>query len=216
MTTKTHGKAQQPSAQRRLAPKQRRAEILQAALGLLAREGLEGFSLEAAAREAGVAASLPRHYFGGVSELLKVATRDVLREVEQLLLSRDVTPKLEERIPMYLEVLARHPWAHEVWMTASEHHAEIRTLVRRARCRMAEYVYATPWAELSVREQYEARGRIGHIEAVVAEWLERKTRDRAIVVDTLLAVMRNWTLEARQGRAAGSPNVSAVVAPVAA
>lgn len=218
MNAKSRGKVRQPTAQRRLAPKQRRVEILQAALRLLAREGLEGFSLEAAAREAGVAASLPRHYFGGVSELLKAATKDVLRDVEQLLLSRDVTPKLEERIPLYLDVLARHPWGHEVWMRASELHTEIGTLVRRARRRMAENVYAKPWTDLSVRQQFEARGRIGQIEAVVAEWLERRITDRAIVVDTLLSAIRDWANEAQSGLAAATRNskVSAAIEPVPA
>lgn len=217
MKAGTRGKAVPSSGPRRLQPQQRQAEILQAALRLLARNGLEGFSLEAVAREAGVAASLPRHYFGGVSGLLKAATADVLGEVEQLLLLREGAPRLEERIRLYLDVLTRHPWAHRVWMRAGEVHAEIGAAVRKARRRMAENIYGAPWADLSVRDQLEAQGRIGHVEAIVADWLQRRMANRGIVVDVLVSTMREWATQARERRTTSSANPGVGVAgPVAA
>ena len=56
---------------RRLAPDARRQQILHAARTTLATTGVTGFSLDQVAREAGVAVSLPRHYFGSREGLLQ-------------------------------------------------------------------------------------------------------------------------------------------------
>ncbi len=177
-------------APRRLSPALRKAAILAAAVTLLERDGIESFSLEAVAREAGVAATLPRHYFGSSSDLLKAATRDVLAEVEGVLLDRSRHLKLESRLEAYLKILRKHPWGHGVWVRAGEFHADIEKLVRRARRRMAESIYGRPWKELSSREQYDALGRIGYIEAVVSDWLARRATDTDVAIQTLVGVFR--------------------------
>ena len=201
MNVRHRKKARLAPAPKRLAPRQRKTEILDAALRLLARKGLDGFSLEAAAREARVAASLPRHYFGGVSDLLRAAVSDVIRDVERLMLSHDPALALEGRIASYLDLLERHPWAHGVWMRASNLHPQIDALVQGARRRFAEDIYATPWTELSGRQQLDAHGRIGHIETVVAAWLERRSTGRTVVIDLLASTIRGWAHDARQARA---------------
>ncbi len=171
---------------KRLPPDQRMAGILRAATQLLASKGVEGFSLEAVARQAGVALSLPRHYFGGTRDLLKAATEDLLKEVETTLLSRDVKLSLQQRFAAYLDLLARNPWGHHVWTRSAEIHPEVDGVVRRARRRMAQSMYRRPWNELTRREQFDARGRIGYVEAVVFDWLERGAKDRDIVVDLIV------------------------------
>jgi len=171
---------------RRLAPDERRAEILKASTRLLEREGLEGFSLEAVAREARVALSLPRHYFGGYRDLLKAATEDLLEEVETTLLSREVSTPLAQRFAAYLDLLRKNPWGHQVWMRSAEIHPEVEAIVRNARRRMSESMYRKPWREMTKREQLDARGRIGYVEALVAEWLERRNGDRDVVVELIL------------------------------
>ena len=171
---------------RRLAHHERKAEILQAATALLEREGLRGFSLEAVARDAGVALSLPRHYFGSSRDLLKAATEDLLKKVETILLSREVKLSLRARFAAYLDLLAGDPWGHEVWMRSSDIHPEVDAIVRQARRRMSEAMYRRHWHELSEREQFDARGRIGYIEALVTDWLERGADDRDVVVDLIL------------------------------
>jgi AcrR family transcriptional regulator len=186
----TRKKPMASDAPKRLPPALRKAAILSAAMNLLKREGLEGFSLEAVARDAGVAATLPRHYFGSSSDLLKAATKDVLKEVEHVLLDRDLHLKLESRLGAYLEILRKHPWGHEVWVRAGNLHTDIDTVVRRARRRMAEARYTRPWKELTAREQYFALGQIGFIEAVVSEWIKRGMTDTEVVIRTLLAAFR--------------------------
>lgn len=171
---------------KRLAPDERRAEILQAAKRLLERKGLDGFSLEAVAREAGVALSLPRHYFGGYRDLLKAATEDLLTEVETTLLSRDLKLPLAARFAAYLDLLSKNPWGHQVWMRSAEIHPEVDAIVRGARRRMSEAMCRKPWRQMTKREQLDARGRIGYVEAIVSDWLERGCNDRATLVDLIV------------------------------
>lgn len=171
---------------KRLAPDERKAKILQAAIRLLKEKGLVGFSLEAVAREAGVALSLPRHYFGGYRDLLKAATEDLLKEVEATLLNREPKRQLVDRFAAYLELLSRNPWGHQVWVRSAEIHADVDAVVRKARRHMAEGMYRKPWRSLSKREQLDARGRIGYVESLVSDWLERGKGDRDIVVELIV------------------------------
>jgi AcrR family transcriptional regulator len=173
---------------KRLAGDERKARILEATIRLLERKGLDGFSLDAVAREAGVALSLPRHYFGGYRDLLKAATEDLLRDVETILLSREVKTPLPERFAAYLDILRRNPWGHEVWMRSAQVHPGVDAIVRRARRRMAEGMYRKPWGKLSRREQFDARGRIGYVEALVGDWLGRNG-DRDTVVELIMGAI---------------------------
>lgn len=171
---------------KRLQPRARKSEILQAALRLLSSSGLNGFSLEAVAREAGVAASLPRHYFGGTYELLKVATADVLKEVEHVLLSPGIGLTLNDRFSSYLDILEEAPWGHEVWTRAPDLHPTLDAIVKKARRRMAESIYGRPWQELSKSKRLDGRGRVGYIEAVIAQWIEQGMKERNVFMDALV------------------------------
>lgn len=177
------------SQRKRLPPDERKAIILKAAGNLLAREGLDGFSLEAVAKEAGVALSLPRHYFGGYSELLKVTTHDLLKEVEHTLLSRDIAMDMPTRFARYLELLKKNPWGHHVWMKSVETHPDIQKLVQSARRRMSEGMYRKPWANLSEVQRLDAMGRIGYIEAIVSTWIDQKFKGTEHVHALILKII---------------------------
>lgn len=170
---------------KRLSPDLRKAEILVAARRLLSRSGLLGFSLEAVAREAGVAASLPRHYFGGHVDLLQAATADVLKAVEAALLTPDLSVTLEARLGAYLDVLTEYPWGHSLWMQSADIHPEADAIVRQARRRITEAMLLRPWNKLSKQQQIYARGQIGFVEAVVTDWIERGMNDRGLVIETM-------------------------------
>lgn len=175
---------------KRLSPELRRAEILDAARRLLSRVGVVGFSLEAVAREAGVAASLPRHYFGSHIDLLNAATADVLKAVEVAFLSPDPAVTLEQRLCAYLDVLSQNPWGHSLWMRAAEIHADADAIVRQARQRISEALFLRSWSKLSKQEQIHARGQIGFVEAVVTDWIERGMADRELVIDIMAHALR--------------------------
>ncbi len=170
---------------RRLPPEERRAEILRAAKQLLDREGVQGFSLEAVAREAGVAASLPRHYFGSSIELLAAATIDAIQEVEHILRSRKKGISLKTRITSYLEVVRRYPWAHRVWMRSGEIHPSVDEIVQRSRKRIGEAIMGRSWDTMTDKERLQARGCTGFVEAIVSEWIEMETQDVDLILDTV-------------------------------
>lgn len=170
---------------RRLPAAERKEKLLKVAIALLEREGLEGFSLEAAAREAGVALSLPRHYFGSSRGLLRSAVQELVAEIEAILLDRKSSKPLETRLKSYMDALYRNRWGHQVWMRAAEIDPELDAIVRDARRRMAESMYRKPWKEFTMRERIDARGLIGYVEAVVADAIERGGVGRELIVDLL-------------------------------
>lgn len=177
------------ATRKRLHRDTRRTHILEAAEKLLARRGLAGFSLEAVAREARVAATLPRHYFGSSRDLLKAATEDVLKQVEAILLP-DGGSSLAQRFDDYLALIRKNPWAHAIWMRSAELHPGLGALVRKARGRMAESMYRQPAKALTKEQQFDARGRIGYVEAAVAEWIERGMADTDAVAAVLVEAVR--------------------------
>jgi len=176
----------QDGALKRLSPEARKVEILQAALRVLAKVGLKGFSLESVAREAGVALSLPRHYFGGTYDLLKAATESLLKDVENALLSPGKGKSNASRFEAYLQILSLAPWGHEVWIRASDLHPDLEVIVQQARRRMVESMYGRAWEQLSESEQIDGRGRIGYIEAVVRDWIDLGMGDQELVVVALV------------------------------
>ncbi len=173
-------------AKKRLSPDKRKAEIIDASIRLLSREGLDGYSLEAVAREARVAMTLPRHYFGGYRELLKASTESLLSDVERTLLGHEKSMSLVVRFSSYLELLYRNPWGHEVWMKSYEIHPDLHMTVNAVRMSMAQSIYRKKWDEMDVREKIDARGRIGYIETIVSEWLINKRSDREIIVGLII------------------------------
>jgi AcrR family transcriptional regulator len=182
---------------RRLSPDARKAQILKAASDLLSESGLNNFSLEAVARQAGVAATLPRYYFGSTEELLKAAAQDILCQVEKVFLTPEPGMAITDRFTLYLSTLETVPWGHDVWMRAADLHPDLEAIVKTARRHMIEGVYGRAWSELDPVERYEGRGRIGYIEAVVAEWIEHGMKDTPMVVDILTRASRSLSVSKR-------------------
>jgi len=97
-----------PRAPRRLAPAQRREQLVRAAMALLAGGGAEALSFEAVAQRAGVTRNLLYHYFPeGVTELLRAAA-DLAGQ--DLVEGWTVDPELalEERRARNFGAMARH------------------------------------------------------------------------------------------------------------
>src|SRR3712207_1800224 len=63
-------------------PAERRADLAEAVWRVVRRHGLDGASVRAVAREAGLSMGSLRHYFGTQSELLIVAMRMVIERIE--------------------------------------------------------------------------------------------------------------------------------------
>jgi len=181
-----------PTAERRrrLTPDARRDEILAAARATVAAGGLTRFSLEDVAREAGVAPSLTRHYFGSRDGLLIAVARQVIEEVVAVLGAPRGGATLRERVAAYLEILGRDPWVHDVWLHAPERSPELRELVLGARRRLAELSFDVSWDELAPPERLALAGWAGYFEAVISAWIDGGLRDPGAVVEALAGAAR--------------------------
>jgi AcrR family transcriptional regulator len=171
---------------KRLSPELRKAKILEAAKIMLSRDGLEKFSLEGVAREAGVAASLPRHYFHSHAELLMSAASEALLEAQMALINPDLSITLPQRLSHFLDVVAKHPWAFSTYLRADDIHPSLGAAARHARRRIAEFSFLRPWDRMTLQEKIHARGWVGYIEGITGEWIEGGMADRDIFLQTML------------------------------
>lgn len=185
----------QKGAAKRLPPEVRSAAILEAAKRLLDRDGLRQFSLEAVAREAGVAASLPRHYFGSSVELLTAAAIDVINDVERTIRSPKPELSMQDRFSAYLDLIQQYPWAHEIWTRSAEIHPTIDKIVRKSRMRLSEGIFHRHWNDLSTLEQIQARGYVGFVEASVSDWLEHDCKNRDLVLEAIVYWLTRFSAE---------------------
>ena len=168
---------------RRLPPVERRAQLLQAARVVLARVGVEGFSLEEVAREAGVAATLPRHYFDSSERLLVTALLDVVEQGTAPLVDGD--GDVGDRLQQWIAMLSEYPWVHAIWMHSAGVHPEVDAAVRARRRELIERATGHRWSQLSQAERMRGIGWIGACDAIVAEWLADGTRDQRRLVEAL-------------------------------
>jgi AcrR family transcriptional regulator len=83
----------------------RQARILEAAIALLAREGISGVSMRAVAREAGVALGLVNYHFADKTRLIKAALHRV-EEQDLAIVEPDPSLPAEERLLLALRRVA--------------------------------------------------------------------------------------------------------------
>ncbi len=177
---------------RRLPPDRRRAQILQAAKLVLARDGVDRFSLEEVAREAGIAATLPRHYFESRVGLLAAAINALTLDVIEPLLRPDPTLALAERFRMYIRQISELRWGHTMWLRAESVHPDVEAAARDLRRRLTSLSFGLPWEELSTAEQLHGAGWIGYFTAAVAEWIEQESDDQELLLEVLLEGARRF------------------------
>lgn len=133
----------------RLAPEERRSQILGVAAEHFARYGVIGTSVSAVAKAAGVARALVYHYFPGKEDLLRAVLES---EADQLLADTDIDPSLSPRDNAEAALrayLARFHSAsgglRELYATGDP--AGISTVVERSRSTHIERILALTGAE---------------------------------------------------------------------
>lgn len=182
------------SERRRLPADRWRALILDAAVRVIARDGVERFSLEEVAREAGVAATLPRHYFKSRDGLLAATVSQLSQGVLEPLLRRDASLRLEDRYRLYLQQIDEVHWAHGLWEQAEAVHPELGAEVVELRRLLVALSFGRPWDELSPAERLRGAGWIGFFSAAVTEWIRQGRRDVDVIVRVLLDGARRFEL----------------------
>ncbi len=177
---------------KRLPPDQRRALILEAATRVLARDGIAGFSLEGTAREAGIAPTLPRHYFESRDQLLAAVVNQITPRVVEPLLRPDPGLSLAERYREYIRLVREIPWAHGLWERAEAVHPDLGRAAAKLRRVFVSASFGSRWEELPPEKQLEGAGWIGFFSAAVTEWLKQGGRDEGALLEVLLAAARRF------------------------
>ena len=175
-----------PASYKRMDADARRAQIMAAAYEVLASHGVDDFSTEAVARRADTSPQLLRHYFGTREGLLTEVASDL---IDRALAILDAPPSyggLEKRLDAYMEMIGSEPWAHAIWQHGAERDSALSKLIGDARRRVAARAFGgAPWAEMPRETQLRALGWAGHVESVIAAWIQAGQTDR----ETTLAVM---------------------------
>jgi len=178
---------------RRLAPGDRRAEILVAALDLFAQRPADQVSVEDVAAAAHASAATVYHYFGPKPQLVQQVLRATADElIEQLDVAPDAPPalRLAASLSTYLDYLAAHPKSWSALLRAG-HSADDPTAA------IAESVDAHALA-MSLDAVFPEddppavlvlalRGWLAFVKDVCWRWLEHGTVDRG-QVEVLLAM----------------------------
>ena len=125
-----------------------RAALIRAADELLAEQGLEGFSLRAAARRAGVSPAAPAHHFGDTAGLLSEVATLGFEELARLLhVAGALTPvqKLRAQGVGYVRFALSHPGRFQLMFRkdrVSSDHAALQEAGARARGELEDTIRA--------------------------------------------------------------------------
>ena len=156
-----------------------REALLTAAEELLAEEGVQGLTLRACARRAGVSHAAPKHHFADVSELLaEVAARSFDRLTDALKKARQISPddpggRIKAVAEIYVEFARAYPNHFRLmfrWDGMSSDNEALRHAASRT------------FAELTSSVTVQ-RGEA----EVTADTLQTRIRDRDLQDDVLLA-----------------------------
>jgi AcrR family transcriptional regulator len=175
---------------RRLPAAERRIQILEAAKRVLDRDGPIRFSLEDVARDAGVATTLPRHYFGSRDALLVETLKALIRDTFEPLVRRDPALALDDRLRLYIRQIDQARSVHTLWLGAEFLHPEVEQVAEDLRRDLISLSFGP--GELSTAEHVRGAGWIGFVGASVAEWIARESRDESLLLEILLEGARRF------------------------
>lgn len=169
----------------RLSPEQRREQLLELGVRLIADQPIEELSIDVLAAEAGVSRGLLYHYFGGKQEfLLAVLQRmaDDLFEATAPVDHPDLVHRLRVSIANYLTFVREHHTAYLSFMNAARGgaSAEIRAIYEEGRAALTDRIFDAATAEElaavgiadTPRARLFARGWSAMVEDVAQAWLD--------------------------------------------
>jgi AcrR family transcriptional regulator len=188
---------QQPAT--RLPPDERRAQVLDAARVVFARDGLAGASAAAVAREAGVARTLVHHYFGSRRELFLGVLEELAERLPAAIRTDLEGVPLEEVVRInstaLLDAVERDRGAWVALLGATGSDPDVERILDGARDRTIDKMLVNQGAAVGDSEELRLLLRVylGAAEAALAEWAvhERATRGQTEVLmqRTLLAMV---------------------------
>jgi AcrR family transcriptional regulator len=186
-------------AAKRLPPAQRRAQVLEAARTVFARDGFAGGSAAAVAREAGVTRSLVHHYFASRRKLFLAVLEELAERLPAAIRTDLVGLPLDEVVrtnaASLLDAVERDRDAWVALLATAGADPDVEQILDRARDRAIDKMLVNQRAALGDVPELRLvlRVYLGAAEAALAEWTvhQRATRAQAemIVRETLLAMV---------------------------
>ncbi|HTU28494.1 MAG TPA: TetR/AcrR family transcriptional regulator [Solirubrobacteraceae bacterium] len=181
------------SSRRRLAPDERRRQLIDVTRSLLQKRAGAPISTADVAEAAGVTRALVHRYFHGIDELRQAVAADMAGRAGAVLTVGPGTPvqeRVRHNVSAFLDGIET---SREVWLSTMEserprsadHPAEIlrRAMLERMLENNSDLIEDTPWARLCLL------GYIGSSDAICRQWvLGLATREQAerILIDSLL------------------------------
>lgn len=168
----------------RLSPEQRREQLLELGVQLIADRPIEEFSVDLLAEQAGVSRGLLYHYFGGKQEFLHAVLRqmaDDLFEATAPVDHPDLVHRLRVSLENYLGFVRAHQTAYRSFMQAAlGGRPEIREIYEEGRAALVDRIFdsasAQELAEVGISDtpaaRLFARGWSAMVEDVLMAWLD--------------------------------------------
>jgi AcrR family transcriptional regulator len=183
-----------PSRRRRLAPDERRRQLIDVTRSLMQQRSGASISTADVAEAAGVTRALVHRYFHGIDDLRQAVAADMAGRAGAVLTVGAGTPvqeRVRHNVGAFLDGIEA---SREVWLSTMEserprgshdHPAEILrgAMLERMLENNSDLIENTPWARLCLL------GYIGSSDAICRQWvLGQATREQAerILVDSLL------------------------------
>ena len=186
----------------RLAPDERREQLLELGLRLFAGSSIEEISIDRLTEEAGISRGLLYHYFGskqGFHEAVIQRAADDL--IAQTAPPEDAEPiaKLLASLTAYVDyVIANHRGYRSLVLAAAGGNEAVRGIYERARAAMIDRTFETPGVDALLTDtpatRLVVRGWVAFVEDTVLSWCETPdgiTREELakIVTDALPALV---------------------------
>jgi AcrR family transcriptional regulator len=168
----------------RLSPEQRREQLLELGVRLIADRPIEEFSVDRLAEEAGVSRGLLYHYFGGKQEFLHAVLRqmaDDLFEATAPVDHPDVGHRLRVSLQNYVGFVRAHQTSYRSFMQAAlGGRPEIREIYEEGRAALVDRIFdsasADELAAVGIADtpaaRLFARGWSAMVEDVLMAWLD--------------------------------------------
>ncbi len=179
-----------PATRLRLAPAERRRQIIEAARELYAARSYDDVSTEQLATAAGVARGLINHYFGDKRELFLEVMRESILMPEGALPDLDGRP-LEERARITMDWILQAATTYgQAWISSSgaanlHGNSDIQAIVDEADDRAARLVLDALGLPDDPHRRARLRPTASLTKAVCREWLQRGTFTRDEALDLL-------------------------------
>jgi AcrR family transcriptional regulator len=178
-----------PAASRRLAPSERRRQILDTARGLLETGTLEEISVESVARHAGVSPGLLFHYFGSQRRfrhaVLQAAARDLLDRIAP---DPALSPAehLHTALARFTDYVAHNPGRYLAVVRFSSANRELRDLHSSVRAVFADWLLAglgTAGVPGTQAVRATIGGWLAFVEEALLTWLDDPQMSQEELVD---------------------------------